>query len=185
MAAAGSSGIGIQTQCRHPFDDNRLDEETRRLLMKLADMQLNDGAWPWFPGGQGNDYITLYITTGFGRLRHLGVQLDPAMAIRSLTRLDAWVTERYNDIRPEHRDQNHLSRIIALYLYGRSFFLQDRPIARTSRGHQILAGPSDELLVGFGESSVASAPGGCLEAVWRSGDGARNHAIDQGTIRHG
>jgi len=45
------------------------------------------------PRGRGNDYITLYITTGFGRLRHLGVDLNVAPAIRSLQRLDAWMTE--------------------------------------------------------------------------------------------
>jgi uncharacterized protein YfaS (alpha-2-macroglobulin family) len=112
------------------FDDNRLNEETVRNLQKLADMQLPDGAWPWFPGGPANDYITLYITTGFGRLRHLGVQLDQAPAVRSLARLDAWVDTMYRHIL-KHSDpsKNHLSTTIALYLYGRSFFLQDKPIA--------------------------------------------------------
>src|SRR5204863_5628570 len=46
------------------FDDNRLNEETARLTAKLAEMQLPDAAWPWFPGGPANDSITLYITTG-------------------------------------------------------------------------------------------------------------------------
>ena len=41
------------------FDDNRLNNETQRTLSKLAEMQNPDGAWPWFPGGPGNDYITL------------------------------------------------------------------------------------------------------------------------------
>src|SRR6266581_1486595 len=85
---------------------------------------------PWLRGGRGNDYITLYITTGFGRLRHLGVDLSVAPAIRSLNRLDAWIDETYRDIlklgRPE---DNHLSETIALYLYGRSFFLKDKPVA--------------------------------------------------------
>ena len=47
------------------FDDNRLNDEERRTFEKLKQMQLGDGSWPWFPGGRGNDYITLYITTGF------------------------------------------------------------------------------------------------------------------------
>ena len=41
-----------------------------------SEMQLSDGRWPWFPGGYGNDYITLYIVTGFGRLRHLGADVN-------------------------------------------------------------------------------------------------------------
>ena len=80
------------------FDDNRLNDETARGLRKLAEMQQADGAWPWFPGGRRNDYITLYITTGFGRLRHLGVDIDVAPAVRSLTRLDAWIDEQYREI---------------------------------------------------------------------------------------
>ncbi len=111
------------------FDDNRLNDETARLLHKLAELQLADGSWPWFPGGPSNEYITLYITTGFGRLRHLGVKLDTAPAVKSLTRLDAWVTDIYNHIPGDRRDKNNLSTTIAFYLYGRSFFLEDKPVA--------------------------------------------------------
>ena len=115
------------------FDDNRLNDETSRLLRQLADQQQDDGAWPWFPGGPANDYITLYITTGFGRLEHLGVKIDVTPAVKSLARLDAWVTERYNQIPEDQRDKNHLTTTIALYLYGRSFFLQENAIAEPSQ----------------------------------------------------
>ena len=111
------------------FDDNRLNDETARLLRKLAEMQHASGAWPWFPGGRPNDYITLYITTGFGRLRHLGVPIDTAPAVKSLSRLDGWIDKKYREILA-HSDpkKNHLSSIIALYLYGRSFFLDDQAV---------------------------------------------------------
>ncbi len=115
------------------FDDNRLDTETKRTLHQLSQMQMPDGAWPWFPGGRANDYITLYITTGFGRLRHLGVDIDTTAAIKSLARLDGWATQRYLRIKLENRDNNHLSATVALYLYGRSFFLEDQPIADQHR----------------------------------------------------
>jgi hypothetical protein len=113
------------------FDDNRLEDETQRLMTKLAEAQLEDGSWPWFPGGRGNDYITLYITTGFGRLRHLGVTLDMGPAIRSLDRLDGWADQMYRDIlkNSKDKDANHLSTTIALYLYCRGFFLEDKPVA--------------------------------------------------------
>ena len=112
------------------FDDNRLNDEMRRAFQKLTDMQLADGAWPWFPGGRGNDYITLYIVTGFGRLRHLGADIDVAPAVKALTRLDSWIDETYRRILERgHKDECHLSATIALYLYGRSFFIDDQPIA--------------------------------------------------------
>jgi hypothetical protein len=113
------------------FDDNRLNDETERALRKLTEAQLSDGSWSWFPGGRGNDYITLYITTGFGRLRHLGADVPVDAAIRSLARLDNWMDEHYQEIlRRPHPEEYVPSATDALYLYGRSFFLKDRPIAK-------------------------------------------------------
>jgi len=113
------------------FDDNRLNYEADATLRKLAEMQLADGRWPWFPGGPANDYITLYIVTGFGRLRHLGADIAVAHVIRSLPRLDEWMREHYADIQKNWSkpDEYVPSATDALYLYGRSFFLGDRPIA--------------------------------------------------------
>lgn len=114
------------------FDENRLNEETTRGLKKLAEMQRDNGMWPWFPGGPDNQYLSLYIVTGFGRVRHLGVKIDMAPAVKALTRLDAWMDEQYKWILTHSKDPegNHLSSLAALYLYGRSFFLQDKPIAK-------------------------------------------------------
>ncbi len=113
------------------FDQNRLNDETARALSKLQQMQLSDGLWPWFPGCPGNEYITLYISTGFGRLRHLGVRdVDVSCAVKALDALDGWMDRWYRDILKDgHKDENHLSPTIAFYLYGRSFFLTDRPVA--------------------------------------------------------
>jgi Bacterial Alpha-2-macroglobulin MG10 domain/Alpha-2-macroglobulin family/MG2 domain len=109
------------------FDENRLNYETKHTLQKLADLQLPDGAWPWFPGGPANDYITLYITTGFGRLRHLGIDIPIQPALRSLNRLDGWMKARYDRIQESAEPEKYVpSPIDALYLYGRSFFLKDQ-----------------------------------------------------------
>jgi len=113
------------------FDQNRLSDETARALFKLKQMQLDSGLWPWFPGCRGNEYITLYITTGFGRLRHLGVrEIDVTCAVKALGALDQWMDEWYRTIlQYGHKDENNLNPTIAFYLYGRSFFLADNPIA--------------------------------------------------------
>jgi uncharacterized protein YfaS (alpha-2-macroglobulin family) len=112
------------------FDANRLENETASTLQKLAEMQLADGSWPWFPGGRGNDYITLYITTGFGRLRHLGADLKVDPALRSLAHLDQWMSEHYEQIQKLPAPGEYVpTSTDALYLYGRSFFLKDRIIA--------------------------------------------------------
>ena len=116
------------------FDGNRLDEETARALRTLSERQLSDGLWPWFPGGRPCEYISLYIMTGFGRLRHLGVQVDVAPAVKSVEALDAWMDEHYRAILKSPTPESYVpSYTDALFLYGRSFFLEDHPV---SAGHK-------------------------------------------------
>lgn len=121
----GRRNIGIL------FDGNRLDAETTRALESLEKAQLDSGGWPWFPGGRENDFITLYVVTGFGRLGHLGVPVDDRLALRALDRLDAWITERHQQ-NLTHKVETFGSTE-ALYLYGRGFFLERRPISKENR----------------------------------------------------
>jgi uncharacterized protein YfaS (alpha-2-macroglobulin family) len=116
------------------FDQNRLDAESAHALQQLADRQLGDGLWSWFPGGQSSEYISLYIMTGFGRLGHLGVDVDLAPALKSLDGLDAWMERNYHDIQQyKHPEEYVPTYTAAFYLYGRSFFLKERPVAEDHR----------------------------------------------------
>lgn len=122
-----------ESEARHRlgvlFDSNRLDDESTRALHQLAERQLGDGLWSWFPGGSSSEYISLYIVAGFGRLRHLGVPTDIAPAVKALAGLDAWIARDYAEIlqRPKPEDYTP-DTTEALYLYARSFFLSDQPI---------------------------------------------------------
>jgi len=117
------------------FDENRMSSELRSAYAKLEAMQLGDGSWPWFPGGPGNSYITLYLLTGFGRLKHLGVaSVKSDLGLKAVGHLDDWIDEVYREIlRLGQKDENHLGSTVALYLYGRSFYLKERPIPDGSR----------------------------------------------------
>ena len=116
------------------FDRNRLEAETAALVRQLSAAQLPDGAWPWFPGGRRDDYITLYITAGFGRMRHLGVSVDLGSALRALDGLDAWAERKHRAaVDQRARDGSPLTPAVALYLYGRSFYMKDRPAAPGAR----------------------------------------------------
>ncbi len=111
------------------FDRNTLNASMAKAMDKLRDMQHSDGSWPWFPGGRANSYITLYIVTGFGRLRHLGVDADIAPAVKALEYIDKEIDEKYRYIREKlNPENNHLSHWVVMYLYGRSFFLNEKPI---------------------------------------------------------
>ena len=117
------------------FDDGRLNSEIVRARDRLLEMQRENGMFPWFPGGPDNEYLTLYIMTGYGRLRHLGVDIDTSPALRTLARLDAWIDEKYRWILANSKDPeaDHLSSTICLYFYGRSFFLEEAPIPEERR----------------------------------------------------
>ena len=111
------------------FDDNHMERELEKALAKLSAMQGPDGLWPWFPGGRGDEYISLYITTGFARLRALGVATDVTPALKSLGALDADLTERYRElVRRKLLDHENLDERIAHHLYTRTFFLKDRAL---------------------------------------------------------
>lgn len=117
------------------FDDARLNSESQRALALLAQMQNENGTWPWFAGGPDNEYLTLYIATGFGRLKNLGVQVDSSIALRAFQRLDNWMRENHEKILKSTKtpDENHLSHVASLYLYGRTFFLDELPIAEENQ----------------------------------------------------
>lgn len=117
------------------FDTNRIENEMASANKKLSEMQLSDGGFPWFPGGHPNSFITLYIMTGFGRMRHLGVDVDVKMALNSLNYLDRWIDQEYRNIikYPGYQKRTNINPTYALYLYGRSFFLKERPIPEESR----------------------------------------------------
>ena len=111
------------------FDDNRLDFEQSKALRKLQEMQNPDGLWPWFPGGRGNDYITLQITTGFARLRLLDVPTDISPALKALVPLDKKLLSTYEELqRDSDLDKKNLTPWIAHYLYTRSLFLKDKQL---------------------------------------------------------
>jgi len=116
------------------FDENTLAAGLRSAYGKLETMQLRDGSWPWFPGGRGDSYITLYLLTGFGRLRKLGVTNVPQdLALKAVGHLDAWIDEVYKEIlKDKTQGEDNLDPTVAMYLYGRSFFLRDKPIPEDS-----------------------------------------------------
>ncbi|MBN2432277.1 MAG: hypothetical protein JXQ27_12440 [Acidobacteria bacterium] len=117
------------------FEANTVGGELRRALFTLEQMQYPDGSWPWFPGGRGNPYITLYITCGFARLAHLGVADVPRRpAEKALNYLDGWIAEIHADLKKkELLEKNNLTPLVALYLYTRSFFIDDHPVSRRQR----------------------------------------------------
>lgn len=56
--------------------DGHLDNEIYSAVKLLKQMQLSDGAWPWFSGMYPSEQTTINIVAGFGFLQKMGVSWD-------------------------------------------------------------------------------------------------------------
>ncbi|MCP4439877.1 MAG: alpha-2-macroglobulin [Aureispira sp.] len=120
------------------FDLNRMGNELDKARDKMADRQLANGGFSWFPGGRDSWYITQYIVEGMGHLNRMGVkdlendQKMNTMMTRSVDYIDTemaiyykqllrWAKE--SDNAKKYLERDHLSQLAIHYLYTRSFFL--------------------------------------------------------------
>jgi uncharacterized protein YfaS (alpha-2-macroglobulin family) len=55
------------------------------VLERLKNAQLGNGAFPWWPGGRQDLYITLYVLAGFAEARSYGVEVPTDMISRALS----------------------------------------------------------------------------------------------------
>jgi hypothetical protein len=118
------------------FDLNTMTREQDAALSRLQKLQLPSGGWPWFEGMPADRFITQYITTGLGRLIHLGI-LDQAaggatreILTRCLRYCDDRMVDDYESLErccKADLDKNHLGELQTQYLYMRSFFT-DSPL---------------------------------------------------------
>ncbi len=119
------------------FDMTRLSSQTESLIEKLSALQLPDGSFSWFKGGQPDRYMTHYILTGIGKLKKLGA-LSPEIILRlrnilvnAIQYSDREIAVDYHGLSKNKADLNkqQISGTQIDYLYMRSFF---RDIAQQS-----------------------------------------------------
>lgn len=124
------------------FDMQRMALEEAMALKKLRDMQLGNGAWPWWSGMRESRYITQHIVAGFGHLETLkaadtrGDGPSEQMVRRAVQWLDADVDREHKEFlrRTKAEDRAHYvpSGTDVHLLYARSFF-QRWPIDGATR----------------------------------------------------
>src|SRR5690606_10282644 len=101
------------------MDPEYLKKEIENLSKKLRDRQNSNGSWSWFPGGQGNKFITQAIISGFAKLKSLGIEDKEykSMIQSGLNYIDEeMIQEIKREIR-EKRLREQLSSEDILYLY--------------------------------------------------------------------
>jgi uncharacterized protein YfaS (alpha-2-macroglobulin family) len=110
------------------FATNKLKNEQDVTLKKLEDMQMGDGGFSWFKGGNYADrYITQYIVTGIKRLEHLGVYNNKAAALaeHGMKYLDKEFANEYEALLKQKDiklEDQHISYPDIQYLYLSSFY---------------------------------------------------------------
>ncbi len=112
------------------FDMLKMNSELASAINKLKDMQLEDGSFAWFKGGNSDRYISQYIVTGIGHLKKLNAIPTNAnekikeMQTNAISSLDKKIKEDYDDLikYKSNLNEDHLGYTQIQYLYMRSFF---------------------------------------------------------------
>ena len=114
------------------FDMVKMSSQMETSVIKLKEMQSGNGGFVWFKGGQDDRYMTQYILSGIGHLKHLKA-LNPSQETSlktiisiALPYLDKRIREDYDFLIAHHikLDQNNLGDMSIHYLYMRSFFTE-------------------------------------------------------------
>ncbi len=133
------------------FDLNKMKNEQENAINKLQNMQMSNGGFPWFKGGNyPNTYITQHIASGFGHLKKLGVSNFDTKTTQVLEKavrfLDAEIAIQYDNLlkeaarikakkgqsaSEEYLKKNHLSYATIQYLYMRSFYPEINVTSKT------------------------------------------------------
>ncbi|MFI2744309.1 MG2 domain-containing protein [Zhouia sp. PK063] len=106
------------------LSETKTNEQLTIALDKLKNMQLSNGAFPWFSGGSANVYITTHIIAGFGHLKNLGVvkyKKTPPFLNKAISYVDKYYSEK-------GQKESLISHDILHYWYARSFFIDLNPL---------------------------------------------------------
>ena len=123
------------------FDLNRMASEQTSALKKLADMQYDNGGWPWFKGMPESRYITQHVVSGFAHLASMKVfnatdnSETAEMLRKAVAYLDETAQKEFDELKKndkEYLKNNHLGADNIQYLYARSYFLNAFPLEETN-----------------------------------------------------
>ncbi len=113
------------------FNSDKTERETKENLDKLLQMQNPSGAFPWFPGGRDNFYITRYIVAGFGHLQKLDINVDAQQILpNSIKYLDGEFIKTMKESKRFLSKKDFYASDFALhYLHARSYHLAEFPLS--------------------------------------------------------
>lgn len=119
------------------FDIHQMAANKLSAINQLAELQLSNGAWPWFSGGHASQYITQHIVCGLGKMERMGVAVDGVLKDklnRSLNYLCGQLRKDYDwmlkNVSEENREKEKPSYNQVHFLYMLSFYPDYKPSKR-------------------------------------------------------
>ena len=115
------------------FEFDKMENAITANLTVLEDRQEN-GAFPWFSGGEPNEYITRHILAGLGHLSKLKITDTTNLSIERITKRGV---EHIDDhfIRTDNERTKNNKKLVLItpysslhYLYTRSFYTNQYPV---------------------------------------------------------
>ncbi|HET9227350.1 MAG TPA: MG2 domain-containing protein [Thermoanaerobaculia bacterium] len=70
-----------------------------QALARLEEAQLEDGGFPWWPGGQASPYITIYHLYGFAKAKEAGIEVPEDMVKRAWEYAVSWYREQEAELK--------------------------------------------------------------------------------------
>lgn len=121
------------------LDLNNSKNQADQAIVKLQELQREDGGWAWYKGMYSSRSITQYVLYGFTQLTHLNAveygEKVKVMQMNALKYIDSQILKEYEDLKRFNKDWqkvSYLSTNQLEYLYVRSFY-RDIPIDQKTR----------------------------------------------------
>ncbi len=123
-----------QSRLGELFDLAKIATKQENILNKLIKLQDASGGFPWFSGGNPNQFITRHIVSGLGHLRKLQIESEfvytSNVAVKkAIAYLDKKYIENYN-FQILKNGKYFFDNDDLHYFYARSFWLDTYPISK-------------------------------------------------------
>jgi len=119
------------------FDIHQMAANKLSAINRLSELQLSNGAWPWFSKGRPSQYITQHIVCGLGKMEKMGVPVDGVLKQkqdRSLNYLCGEIKKEYewmkHNVKEKEWKKQRPSYSQVHFLYMLSFYPDYTPQKR-------------------------------------------------------
>ncbi len=81
------------------LDPNVARAQRDQSMTRLQEAQLEDGGFPWWPGGEASPYMTIYLLYGFSKASEAGFEVSENMLARAWEYVVSWYREQEEERR--------------------------------------------------------------------------------------